>query len=130
MGPSGFATAGVREIVTGLESGGWTSADLVAACLGRIRAVSVGGPHLNAVRCVNPSVYAEAAALDEERAHGQVRGPLHGVPVLLKDNIDAAGMATTAGSIALANSFPAADAVLVTRLREAGAVVLGKTNLT
>jgi amidase len=131
LAPSGdFATAGVPEIVTGLESGEFTSADVVAACLGRIRAISVGGPHLNAVRCVNPRVYAEAAALDRERSRGRVRGPLHGVPVLLKDNIDAVGMPTTAGSIALAASFPAADAVLVARLRDAGAIILGKTNLT
>ena len=128
--PGGVVTAGLPEIVAGLESGEVTSADLVAACLDRIRAISAGGPHLNAVRCVNPRVYAEAAVLDRERARGRVRGPLHGVPVLLKDNIDALGMPTTAGSIALAASFPAADAVLVARLRQAGAIVLGKTNLT
>jgi amidase len=124
------AAAGVPEIVVGLESGEVTSVGLVAAYLDRIRAVSVGGPHLNAVRSINPRVFDEAAARDRERAGGRVRGPLHGVPVLVKDNIDVAGMPTTAGSIALAGSYPAADAVLVALLRAAGAVVLGKTNLT
>src|SRR6266511_3603277 len=72
----------------------------------------------------------QAARLDQERAQGRVRGPLHGIPVLVKDNIDAAGLPTTAGAIALRRSVPAQDSFLVKRLRAAGAIILGKTNLT
>ncbi|GGH45800.1 amidase family protein [Microbacterium album] len=125
-----LATAGVPEVRTALENGELTSVQLVQAYLDRIRDLSIGGPHLNAVRSINPDVYEEAAQLDAERAAGTVRGPLHGVPVLLKDNIDAVGMPTTAGSIALADSFPAEDAPLTAQLREAGAIILGKVNLS
>ncbi|MBO0813370.1 MAG: amidase [Microlunatus sp.] len=125
-----LATAGVPEISSGLQTGRFTSVDLVAGYLDRIHAISIGGPHLNAVRSINPEAYAEAALRDQERASGQVRGLLHGVPVLIKDNVDIAGMPTTAGSIALANSYPYTDAPLIVQLREAGAIILGKTNLT
>jgi len=126
----GLATAGVPEITTGLEAGDFTSVDLVTACLDRIQLISIGGPHLNAVRSINPDVYLEAELLDRQRALGELRGPLHGIPVLIKDNIDVAGMPTTAGSIALANSYPVADAPIITKLRQAGAIILGKANLT
>ncbi|WP_221927818.1 amidase family protein [Isoptericola variabilis] len=125
-----LATAGVPEVRAGLTSGAFTSVDLVGAYLERIQAISIDGPHLNAVRAINPAVYQEARALDKERKAGTVRGPLHGVPVLLKDNIDVKGMPTTAGSIALGNSYPADDAPIVKELREAGAVILGKVNLS
>jgi amidase len=125
-----LATAGVPEISAGLARSDFTTAELVEAYLDRIRTLSIGGPHLNAVRAINPEVHREAAMLDAERASGQLRGPLHGVPVLIKDNIDIAGMPTTAGSVALADSFPHSDAPIVMLLREAGAVILGKTNLT
>lgn len=125
-----LATAGVPEVRSGLEAGTFTSVDLVGAYLDRIQALSVDGPHLNAVRAINPAVYDEARALDRERKRGTVRGPLHGVPVLLKDNIDVKGMPTTAGSIALMDSYPADDAPIVKELREAGAVILGKVNLS
>ncbi len=125
-----LATAGVPEVRAGLDSGAFTSVDLVEGYLDRIEAISLGGPALNSVRAINPNVYAEAAALDAELSAGASRGPLHGVPVLVKDNIDVAGMPTTAGSLALANSYPTADAPLVTQLREAGAIILGKTNLS
>ena len=125
-----LATAGVPEITTGLEAGDFTSVDLVTACLDRIQLISIGGPHLNAVRSINPDVYLEAELLDRQRALGELRGPLHGIPVLIKDNIDVAGMPTTAGSIALANSYPVADAPIITKLRQTGAIILGKANLT
>lgn len=88
-------------------------------------------PELNAVNELNPDAEKIAAALDRERAAGHVRGPLHGVPVLLKENIDTGdAMATTAGSLALLSSQASGDASIVTKLREAGAVILGKTNLS
>lgn len=85
---------------------------------------------VNSVCTLNPSALADATALDEETAAGRSRGPLHGRPILVKDNIDTAGLPTTAGSLALAATPPAADAPLVRRLRDAGMVVVGKTNLS
>ncbi|WP_298454952.1 amidase family protein [uncultured Cellulomonas sp.] len=128
--PIDLATAGVPEVQAGLTAGDFTSVSLTRAYLTRIDALSTNGPHLNSVLAVNPQALAEAAALDAERAAGTVRGPLHGVTVIVKDNIDVAGMPTTAGSVALADSYPAADAPLIARLREAGAIILGKANLT
>lgn len=125
-----LATAGVPEVRAGLDAGSFSSVDLVRGYLERISALSIDGPHLNSVRVINPDVYAQAAALDAERAAGTLRGPLHGVPVLIKDNIDAVGMPTTAGSLALAESYPATDSPLVTQLKDAGAIILGKTNLS
>jgi amidase len=88
-------------------------------------------PLVNAICTPDPAALTEAARLDTERADGRVRGPLHGVPVLVKDNIDTAGLPTTAGSLALAGQPPPLqDAPLVRRLREAGCIVLGKTNLS
>ena len=85
---------------------------------------------LNAVIEVNAAAIADAEALDAERKAGKVRGPLHGIPILIKDNIDVAGMVNSAGSLALADNRPKQDAFIVGRLREAGAVILGKTNLS
>ena len=110
-----------------MASGATTSAELVEAYVDRIATL---GPLVNAVRCLAPDAHERAEALDTERRDGQVRGPLHGVPVLIKDNIDIAGLPTTAGALALEHSVPDKDADLVVRLREAGAVVIGKTNLT
>ena len=110
-----------------MASGATTSAELVEGYLDRIATLN---PLVNAVRCRAPDAHERATALDAERAEGRVRGPLHGVPVLLKDNIDVAGLPTTAGALALADSVPDRDADLVVRLRKAGAVVIGKTNLT
>src|SRR5690606_5987311 len=88
------------------------------------------GPMLGAVIELNPKALEEADLRNAERAAGTVRGPLHGIPVLLKDNIDAVPMVNSAGSLALAGNRPADDAFFVQRLREAGAVILGKTNLS
>ncbi len=120
----------VADAQAGMVAGRFSSADLVDAYLARIAAIDDSGPTLNAVIALNPSARADAEALDAERAAGTLRGPLHGIPVLVKDNIDVAGLPTTAGSLALANHVPADDAALVASLRKAGAVILGKTNLS
>ena len=113
-----------------MASGELTSAALTQAYLDRIAAIDDAGPTLRAVIEVNPQALADAAALDAERQAGKLRGPLHGIPVLLKDNIDTAGMVNSAGSLAMADNRPASDAFVVARLRAAGAVILGKTNLS
>jgi amidase len=123
-------TATVAELSALMEASRITSVSLTRAYLRRIEDLDVRGPALNAVRCVNPAALQEAAAADERRARGGPGGPLLGIPVLVKDNIDVLGMPTTAGSVALATSYPDQDAPLVTRLRAAGAVILGKANLT
>jgi amidase len=113
------------------QSGRLTSHQLCQLYLSRIAAVDKAGPSLNAVVELNPDALADAARLDSERKTKTARSPLHGVPVLLKDNIDTAGkMKTTAGSLALANHIAAEDAPIVRNLRAAGAVILGKTNLS
>jgi amidase len=129
--PSEIAELGIEEIRAGLESGRFTARGLVEQCLARIESVDRGGPALRSVLETNTEALAEAAALDRERRDGHTRGPLHGIPVLLKDNIDTAGpQAATAGSLALVGVRSPGDAFLVGRLRRAGAVVLGKTNLS
>jgi len=120
--------AGLQEMMT---SGKATSEKLVTLYFERIDKIDQGGPGLNAVIQKNPDALAIARELDKERKEKGPRGPLHGVPVLIKDNIDTAdNMETTAGSLALLGSKPAKDAFIVERLREAGAVILGKTNLS
>ncbi len=114
-----------------MERGETTSAAATAHFCARIEALSSSGPKLNAVVEVNPDAATLAAASDRERADGNVRGPMHGICVLIKENIDTDDrMLTTAGSLALLSSKPAADAELVSSLREAGAVIIGKTNLS
>jgi len=113
-----------------MVSGELTSAALTQAYLDRIAAIDDAGPTLGAVIEINPRALADAAALDAERQAGKLRGPLHGIPVLLKDNLDTAGMVNSAGSLALADNRPASDAFVVARLRASGAVILGKTNLS
>ena len=113
-----------------MAEGKLTSRDLTQAYLDRIAAVDDAGPALNAVIELNPRALADAEALDAERKAGTIRGPLHGLPVLIKDNIDVAGLVNSAGSLAMAEHRPKQDAFLVTRLRGAGAVILGKTNLS
>ena len=113
-----------------MAAGTLTSKTLTEAYLARIAEIDKDGPTLNSVIEVNPKAADEAAARDAERAAGKVRGPMHGLPVLLKDNIDVAGLVNSAGSLALADYRPARDAFLTARLRQAGAVILGKTNLS
>lgn len=128
--PFPYAEAGIAELQAAMARGETSSHKLVQAYLARIIALDRNGPKLSSVIELNPLARNEAAARDAERAAGRVRGPLHGIPVLLKDNIDATPMATTAGSRALAGFRPASDAFLVQHLREAGAVILGKANLS
>jgi amidase len=114
----------------GLATSRWTSVQLVEKYIARINEIDKNGPRLNSIIELNPDAAAIAAALDRERKEKGVRGPLHGIPILIKDNIDTGDkMMTSAGSLALADSAPK-DAELVTRLRSAGAVILGKTNLS
>lgn len=122
-------TATVAELTEALDSGRITSVALTTAYMRRIGELDAGGPALNSVRCLNPAALEEAAAADRRRAQGAA-GPLLGIPVLIKDNIDVVGMPTTAGSLALADARPDRDAPLVAQLRTAGAVILGKANLT
>jgi amidase len=121
----------VAELQVAMAAGKTTSQQLVGLYLARIAAVDRAGPKLNSVIELNPDALAIAKALDAERKAKGARGPLHGIPVLLKDNIATADkMQTTAGSLALVGLKPPRDAALVKRLREAGAVILGKTNLS
>jgi amidase len=113
-----------------MAAGTLTSRALTEAYLDRIARLDDAGPRLDAVIELNARALQDADDLDAERRAGKVRGPLHGIPVLLKDNIDVAGMVNSAGSLALANHRPAQDAFAATRLRTAGAVILGKTNLS
>jgi len=113
-----------------MAGGTLTSHALTEAYLQRIAALDHAGPAVNAVIELNPNALAEADARDRERQAGSVRGPLHGLPLLLKDNIDVAGLVNSAGSLALSANKPARDAFLVDRLRRAGVVILGKTNLS
>lgn len=121
----------VSELGAMMARGELTSSALTARYLQRIAVLDKQGPAINAVIELNADAESIAASLDAERRAGTVRGPLHGIPVLIKDNIDSADkMRTTAGSLALADSMPPRDAHIVRRLREAGAVLLGKTNLS
>ena len=114
-----------------MQDGRLTSRRLTERFLERVEAYDRGGPRLNAVLEVNPQALETAEALDRERASSGSRGPLHGIPIFLKDNIATADrLHTSAGSIALAACIAPRDAFLVTRLREAGAVILGKANMT
>ncbi|HEY6890792.1 MAG TPA: amidase family protein [Solirubrobacter sp.] len=123
-------TATVADLQARMTAGTLTATQLTKAYLQRIALTNTEGPSINAVRRLNPTALQEAAALDAERAAGHVRGPLHGIPVIVKDNLDAAGIPTTAGSVALENSVPDKDSPVVAKLRAAGAILLGKANLS
>jgi amidase len=115
----------------GMRGGSLTARQLTELYLARIDAMDKRGPAVNAIIELNPDALAIADALDRERKAGHTRGPLHGIPIVIKDNIDTGDrMHTTAGSLALADSIAPRDAHVVKRLREAGAVILGKTNLS
>src|SRR5512135_829183 len=121
----------IAELQEMMASGAETSESLVAKYLKRIDEIDLDGPGLNSVIETNPDAQAIARDLDRERKEKGARGPLHGIPVLIKDNIDTADkMETTAGSLALLGSKPLKDAFVAGRLRAAGAVIIGKTNLS
>jgi amidase len=119
--------ASIPELQSALASGKVTSRQLVAAYRARIAAYDQAGPALNSIVTLNPGALAQADALDRERATKGSRGPLHGIPVLVKDNFDTKDMPTSGGTLALATLQPAEDAFQVTKLRNAGAIILGKT---
>ena len=125
-----YAELGISQLQAMMTSGELDSRTLTQAYIDRIEAIDRAGPTLRSVLEINPDALKEAALRDVERKASSVRGPLHGIPILLKDNIDATPMVNSAGSLALAEFRPATDAFLVRRLREAGAVILGKTNLS
>lgn len=121
----------IAWIQQGYNNGDFSIADLVTAYINRIEQIDKNGPSLNSILQLNPDAIQIANALDEELKQGKSRGPLHGIPVVLKDNIDTHdNMPTTAGSRALINSYPLQDSYLVKQLRTAGAVIIGKANLS
>ncbi len=129
--PFAFAELSVAQLQERMSKGTLTSRALTAAYLARMKAIDSSGPTLRSVIERNPDALMIADRMDAERARGEVRGPLHGIPVLIKDNIDTADkMATSAGSLALAGSSALRDAHIVELLRASGAVLLGKTNLS
>ncbi|WP_245238559.1 amidase family protein [Streptomyces sp. MZ04] len=117
----------IPELQARMADGSLTSAALTRAYLRRIEDVD---PKIHSVLRTSPTALRQAAASDARHRRGKTLGPLDGIPVLVKDNVNTRGMPTTAGSLALAGSPPGTDAALVTRLRRAGAVILGKTNLS
>jgi amidase len=129
--PFELSELSIDDLQRGMESGKFTSRSLVEKYLARIEAIDAAGPQLKSVIEVNPDALALADTADNERRAKHTRGPLHGIPVLIKDNIDTADkMATTAGSLALVGAKPSEDSFVVKQLRNAGAVVIGKTNLS
>jgi amidase len=128
--PFHLEEATISDVQAAYKSGTLTSVKLVQAYLERIRAYDQAGPKLNVVIFLNPRALEEAAALDEHfRKTGNFVGPLHGIPVLLKDNINTNDMPTTGGSLSLAGYTPATDAAITQKLRSAGAIILAKVNL-
>lgn len=131
--PPAVADASIADVLAWLERGETTSAALVRAYLDRIEAYDrdrEGRPGLAAIITVSPDALAQARTLDAERAAGHLRGPLHGVPIVIKDNIATADMPTTQGAVAFAEYRPHRDATVVRRLREAGAIVIAKASLS
>ena len=129
--PFAFEESTIADLQARMQSNEISSRSLTEAYLARIEEVDKNGPRVNSVIELNPDAMSIAEALDKERKEKGTRGPLHGIPVLIKDNIDTADrMQTSAGSLALIGSKPGADSAVAMRLRKAGAVILGKTNLS
>src|SRR5262245_24835380 len=121
--------ATIPQLRDALSTGKVTSKALVEAYLARIKAYDREGPQLNAIIAINTNALKDAEMLDRERAQKGPRGPLHGIPVIVKDNYNTSDMPTTASSIALAGFVPREDAFQVRKLREAGAVIIAKSNM-
>src|SRR6185312_8458590 len=125
------AEKSVAQLQEAMAAGRVTSREITRQYLERIETLDKAGPRLNSVIELNPDALEIAAGLDRERKEKGPRGPLHGIPVLIKDNLATAdAMQTTAGSLALVGAKPPRDAFVVAKLRQAGAVILGKTNLS
>lgn len=121
----------ISQLQQGYKDGRYTIREVVSAYLDRIEKIDRSGPELNSVIIVNPDALTIAEELDMELSKGKMRGPMHGIPVILKDNIDTHDkMPTSAGATVLRNSFPKADSYIAMKLREAGAVIIGKSNLS
>ena len=120
----------VQQLHDGYENGDFTIEDITQAYLDRIEEVDQNGIKLNSMIHVNPKAMETARVLDEEWQNGNKRGPLHGIPVVLKDNVDTEDMPTTAGATVMEGSVPDNDAYITKRLREAGAIIIGKANLS
>ncbi|HEY3388093.1 MAG TPA: amidase, partial [Prolixibacteraceae bacterium] len=126
-----FEEQTIGQIQQGYKDGSFTIKEVVQSYLDRIDSIDKHGPKLNSMIQLNPDALQIAEEMDKEMKAGKIRGPLHGIPVVLKDNIDTHDkMATTAGSRALRNSFPLKDSFLAKRLRDAGAIIIGKANLS
>src|SRR4030095_6905263 len=121
----------VMELQRKMQSGEQSSVSITKAYLARIEKIDRGGPSLNSIIELNPEALKIAENLDKERKQGKIRGPLHGIPILVKDNINTGDqMMTTAGSLALIDNRAKEDAYIIRQLRKAGVVLLGKTNLS
>lgn len=120
----------ISELQKNYESGAYSIADVTKAYLDRIQEFDQNGPGLNSMIYINPNTMQRAEALDQELANGDKRGPLHGIPIVLKDNVDTKDMPTTAGARPMEGSIPPGNAFITEKLREAGTVILGKSNLS
>ena len=123
-------SATIADINAAFTSGSLSAEQLVERCLARIQTYDREGPALHAVMWINPKAIETARALDAERKAKGPRSPLHGIPVVLKDNYNTADMPTTGGSVLLEGSIPSADAFVVKKLRDAGAIILAKMNMS
>ncbi len=129
--PAEFEEATIAEMLEGMESGSVSAVELVNFYLARIETIDRRGAELNAILAVNPQARQLARARDRERRDGNVRGPLHGIPIVVKDNIDTRDqMMTTAGSLALVGDPAPQDSTVARKLKQAGAIILGKANLS
>ncbi len=129
--PFPLLEATITDLQQGMQSGEYTAHSITQLYLERVDEIDKNGPSLNAIIELNPDALEIAQKLDQERKQGNVRSPMHGIPVLIKDNLDTADkMMTTAGSLALEGSITSLDAHTITQLRKAGAIILGKTNLS
>lgn len=127
--PFEILEAGIPQLQIAMGTGQLTARQLLDYYLARIAAFDRAGPKLNAVAVINPAAQQIADALDRERADKGPRGPLHGIPIIVKDNYETIGMPTTVGSVLLEGFQPDNDALQVSRLRAAGAIIIGKANM-